>query len=342
MSERDHAITFLNKKLLFNEDKLQNSLYDSLTLFDKLKLIKNYNKQTTHKKLDSISDIFNKNIGKALFFAINIIIIILGFIWYAYSTYMMIKDYSFAQDHHMQYFGWAFLISFVIVFGLCVEISAEGSFEVIPVMILLVSTVMCVGLNLLIGYIIAKILYTFIKLYQVNYSNGFKSIVDDIEFEIMDNYFNQIVYTPDKRVYYLHEIIQSINFEDHKNINNVDKLIINTSFNIDQFLLEKELTIFSHEYGYPNLDEKEALKLLLKNNQARSLNFKQLILKLKQLERLTRLNESQKQNELNQNQFKEKYEYLDKINQLAKQFKSHQYSVNEINEKQFNSMMNYK
>lgn len=212
----------------------------------------------------------------------------------------------------------------------------------IPLMILLVSTIMCVGLNLLIGYIIAKILYTFIKLYQVNYSNSFKGIVDDIEFEIMDNYFNQIVYTPDKRVYYLHELIQSINFKDHQNVNKVDKLIINTTFNIDQFLLEREFTGSSDEYFYPNLDEREALKLLLINNKARSLNFKQTILKLKQLEKLSHLNELQKQNELNQNQYKEKHEYLDKLNQLAEQFKSHQYSANEINEKQFNSIMNHK
>lgn len=116
MSEREHAITFLNKELLFNENKLQDSLYDSLSVFDKLKLIKNYNKQTKHKDVDSISDAFNRDIGTALFIVINIMINILGFIWYAYSTYMMIKDYSFAQDHHMQYFGWAFLISLVIVF----------------------------------------------------------------------------------------------------------------------------------------------------------------------------------------------------------------------------------
>lgn len=116
MSKSKGIITFLNKKLLFNEDKLQDSLYDSLNLFDKLKLIKNYNKENMNKNTQSISDIFNRNIGSALFVIINILVIILGFSWYAYSTYMMNKDYSFAQDHYLQYFGWAFIISFVIFY----------------------------------------------------------------------------------------------------------------------------------------------------------------------------------------------------------------------------------
>ena len=201
---------------------------------------------------------------------------------------------------------------------------------------------MCVGLNLLISYILAKILDTLIQLYRVKYSNNFKRIVNDIETDITDNYFNRIVYTPDNKVYYLHEIIQSINFEDHKNINNVDELLVTMTFNIDQFLLERDFSPLIKNDEYPNSDEREALKLLLTNNKTRSLSFKQLSIKLKQLERLTLLDESEKQNELNQTKSKEKYEYLDKINQLAEQFKSQQDTADEINEKQFNSIMSHK
>lgn len=343
MSDDQKSFKFINKKLLFNKNKLKDTLYNSLNLFDKLRLIKNFNQKNSNNRSESIFNGFSKNISQALSFAIIIIVTILAFIGYVYCAYLVIIDYSFGDHQFMKYLGWAFMISFVItgllLMGCMIE---DEDIEIIGLVILIMSVIMCLGLNLLIGFILGKLLYVIIALYQIQFSNKFKRIVDDIETDITDNYFNQIVYTPNKKVYYLHEIIQSINFEDHKNINNIDELLVTMTFNIDQFLLERDFSSFIKNDEYPNSDEREALKLLLKNDQARSLNFKQVILKLKQLEKLTQLNESQKQNELNKNQSKEKYEYLDKINQLAEQFKSQQDTADEINEKQFNSIMSHK
>ena len=342
MFDDQKSFKFINKKLLFNKNNLKDTLYDSLNLFDKLKLIKNFNQQNSNKLSESIFNEFNKNIGQALSFVIIIIVTILAFIGYVYCAYLVIIDYSFGDYQFMKYLGWAFIISFFItgllLMGCMIE---DEDFEIIGLVILIMSIIMCLGLNLLIGFILGKLLYVIIALYQIQFSNKFKQDINNIENNFM-KYFNQIVYTSDKKVYYLHELIQSINFEDHKNINNIDELLVTMTFNIDQFLLERDFSSFIKNDEYPNSDEREALKLLLKNDQARSLNFKQVILKLKQLEKLTQLNESQKQNELNKNQSKEKYEYLDKINQLAEQFKSQQDTADEINEKQFNSIMSHK
>ena len=247
----------------------------------------------------------------------------------------------------MKYLGWAFMISFVISFVitgilLFACMAEDEDIEIIGFIILIMSVIMCLGLNLLIGFILGKLLYVIIALYQIQFSNKFKQDINNIENNFM-KYFNQIVYTSDKKAYYLHELIQSINIKDYKDINQVTQWEFNLTFINNNALMEDEINDYmTNTYDYPNADEREALKLLLINNQTRSLNFKQVILKLKQLEKLTQLNESQKQNELNKNQSKEKYEYLDKINQLAKQFKSQQDSADEINEKQFNSIMSHK
>lgn len=343
MSDDQKSFKFINKKLLFNKNKLKDTLYNSLNLFDKLRLIKNFNQKNSNNRSESIFNGFSKNISQALSFAIIIIVTILAFIGYVYCAYLVIIDYSFGDHQFMKYFGWAFMISFVIT-GLLLMgcMIKDEDIEIIGLVILIMSVIMCLGLNLLIGFILGKLLYVIIALYQIQFSNKFKQDINNIENNFM-KYFNQIVYTSDKKVYYLHELIQSINIKDYKDINQVMQWEFDLTFINNNVLTEDEINDYmTNTYNYPNSDEREALKLLLKNDQARSLNFKQVILKLKQLEKLTQLNESQKQNELNKNQSKEKYEYLDKINQLAEQFKSQQDTADEINEKQFNSIMSHK
>lgn len=345
MFDNQKSFKFINKDLLFNENKLKNTLYDSLNLFDKLKLIKNFNKnkQNINNRSESIFNESIKNIGQVLFFAIMIIVTILAFIGYVYCAYLVIIDYSFGDHQFMKYLGWAFTISFVITgFLLLICMLDDADFEAIIFIIFVISVIMCLGLNLLIGFVLGKLSYMIIALNQIQFSNKFKKDIDNIENNFMD-YFNEIVYTSDKKAYYLHELIQSINIKDYKDINQVMKCEFDLTFINNDALTEDEINDYmTNTYDYPNSDEQEALKLLLLNDQARTLNFKQVILKLKQLEKLTQLSESQKQTELNKHKSQLEQDYLNRIEQLAEQFKPQQDTADEINKTQFNSIVNYK
>lgn len=251
----------LIKKLKNNPNKVKDSLYDNLTLFDKIKLLFKKN----HDLLDYIKPQLVTLISCSHFimFLLSIIIYILftiklfiehksilGFLMIIFIiTLIFLHIYHYVRIDYNSYTESNNAIIFHYIL-------AAFTFA-LPIIIL----------EILIAFFVGK-----------GHKDFKKYINEELEDEFV-GYFNQAYYNDENVVYLKHEIIKDVKFNDQSNIIEFD------------YINKDLISVYNHS----NDRVKRVLINYIKEHTSRELNFKQLLNKLLYLDHLNLLDESSKE-----------------------------------------------
>lgn len=332
----------LNLRLLFDKNdnnQLKDTYYDSLNFIDKYRMIK---KNSKYKYSDQYYD--NTSFTDYIFFYVNILICLIFFIAYVICAYLTLAHIELAKSYSLQYPGHIFMTS-VLIF-LIINLFIEDDESNINFLIF-TSSFMCLGLNFLIAFLLKSIINLIIITYKAQYSVEFKELIN-LSQENFINYVHQHMYSQDNKVYFLHERIDDIKINDvdfsSKDItffkNYFSHSQIKFSLNDENIKLLDDINREEYKSLYPNKDEREALNLLIDNDNKRNLNFKQLIKKLQQIEKLSHLSKEEKKIKNREEKMKDESAHLDEIEKLMLKFKENQDSAEYIQNNQLKSIMN--
>lgn len=303
-------------KELNEKDKLKTTYYNSLSFKDKLKIL-NDKLKDNHLLRDNI----------------DAIIIIIFFIIYLSSSILTFINPSFAGAHFLNYLCYAFLASLVIC-AICGFIADADYDELSYKILYIMSSIMSLGMNILISNLVELV----VNIYKIYFSDEPRNDINRVEYNFV-NYFNRPLYDKHYRIYLLHELINSVELKQIKDKND-DVTEIKLNILDDQkYLTASEIMNSGIEISkkYPNIKEREALNLYLKEHTNRKLNFKQLVTKLIYLEQLTQIDGLEKQFDENLQIIEEKKQYLHEIEEIKNDLKDKQTSKDEINQKQIQS-----
>lgn len=251
----------LSNQIQNNPNKVKDSLYDNLTLFDKIKLLFKKN----HDLLDYIKPQLVTLISCSHFimFLLSIIIYILftiklfiehksilGFLMIIFIiTLIFLHIYHYVRIDYNSYTESNNAIIFHYIL-------AAFTFA-LPIIIL----------EILIAFFVGK-----------GHKDFKKYINEELEDEFV-GYFNQAYYDDENVVYLKHEIIKDVKFNDQSNIIEFD------------YINKDLISVYNHS----NDRVKRVLINYIKEHTSRELNFKQLLNKLLYLDHLNLLDESSKE-----------------------------------------------
>lgn len=251
----------LSNQIQNNPNKVKDSLYDNLTLFDKIKLLFKKN----HDLLDYIKPQLVTLISCSHFimFLLSIIIYILftiklfiehksilGFLMIIFIiTLIFLHIYHYVRIDYNSYTESNNAIIFHYIL-------AAFTFA-LPIIIL----------EILIAFFVGK-----------GHKDFKKYINEELEDEFV-GYFNQAYYNDENVVYLKHEIIKDVKFNDQSNIIEFD------------YINKDLISVYNHS----NDRVKRVLINYIKEHTSRELNFKQLLNKLLYLDHLNLLDESSKE-----------------------------------------------
>lgn len=332
----------LNLRLLFDKNdnnQLKDTYYDSLNFIDKYRMIK---KNSKYKYSDQYYD--NTSFTDYVFFYVNILICLVFFIAYIICAYLTLVHGEFAKAYFLQYPGHIFITSLMIF--LIINLFIDDQENEINFLIF-TSSFMCLGLNFLIAFLLKIIINIFVNAYKAQYSVEFKELID-LSQENFINYMHQYMYSQDDKIYFLHERINDVK------INNVDLSSNDITFFKNYFSHSQIKFILNNENIkllddinrdevkslYPSENEREALNLLIDNDNKRNLNFKQIIKKLQQIEKLSHLSKEERKLKKHEEKMKDESVHLDEIEKLMLKFKENQDSAEDIQNNQLKSIMN--
>lgn len=251
----------LIKKLKNNPNKVKDSLYDNLTLFDKIKLLFKKN----HDLLDYIKPqlVTLISCSHAIMFIISICI---------YIIFMLLSFTS-----HFIILGRFFIIFIITLIFLHIyhyvridyNSYTESNNAIIFHYILATFTfaLPIIILEILIAFFVGK-----------DHKDFKKYINEELEDEFV-GYFNQAYYDDENVIYLKHEIIKDVKFNDQSNIIEFD------------YINKDLISVYNHS----NDRVKRVLINYIKEHTSRELNFKQLLNKLLYLDHLNLLDESSKE-----------------------------------------------
>ena len=303
-------------KELNEKGKLKTTYYNSLSFKDKLKIL-NDKLEGNHLLRDNI----------------DAIIIIMFFITYLSSIIIMFINSSFAETYFLNYLSYAFIGSLVI-FVISGFIVNAGYDELGIKILYIMSSIMSLGMNILISNLVELM----IKIYIIYFSDELRKDINQIEYNFV-NYFNRPLYDKHNRIYLLHELINKVELKQTKD-KNVDVTKIKLNILNDQKYLTG-IEIMNSGIGiskkYPNIKEREALNLYLKEHTNRELNFEQIVTKLIYLEQLVQIYRLERQFDENSQKIEEKKQYMFEIEEIKNDLKDKQKSKDEINQKQIQS-----
>lgn len=250
----------LIKKLKNNPNKVKDSLYDNLTLFDKIKLLFKKN----HDLLDYIKP------------QLTTLISCSHFIMYLISTFVYIILTIILFTSHFTLLGRFFIIFIITLTFLHIyhyvridyNSYTESNNAIIFHYILAAFTfaLPIIILEILIAFFVGK-----------GHKDFKKYINEELEDEFV-GYFNQAYYDDENVVYLKHEIIKDVKFNDQSNIIEFD------------YINKDLISVYNHS----NDRVKRVLINYIKEHTSRELNFKQLLNKLLYLDHLNLLDESSK------------------------------------------------
>lgn len=251
----------LSNQIQNNPNKVKDSLYDNLTLFDKIKLLFKKN----HDLLDYIKPqlVTLISCSHAIMFIISICI---------YIIFMLLSFTS-----HFTLLGRFFIIFIITLIFLHIyhyvridyNSYTESNNAIIFHYILAAFTfaLPIIILEILIAFFVGK-----------GHKDFKKYINEELEDEFV-GYFNQAYYDDENVIYLKHEIIKDVKFNDQSNIIEFD------------YINKNLISVYNHS----NDRVKRVLINYIEEHTSRELNFKQLLNKLLYLDHLNLLDESSKE-----------------------------------------------
>lgn len=252
----------LIKKLKNNPNKVKDSLYDNLTLFDKIKLL--------FKKNHDLLDYIKPNLISYIAFS-HVIMFFISIIMYILFTILLFISHFIILGYVFIFFIITIIFSHIIHYCqiedddddyinsthaiFCHYILAAFTFA-LPIIIL----------EILIAFFVGK-----------GHKDFKKYINEELEDEFV-GYFNQAYYDDENVVYLKHEIIKDVKFNDQSNIIEFD------------YINKDLISVYNHS----NDRVKRVLINYIEEHTSRELNFKQLLNKLIYLDHLNILEQSSK------------------------------------------------
>lgn len=240
-------------------NKVKDSLYENLSMMDKIKLLLS----NDHDLLIKLFPTFSK----IIFITQLIFMIAIPLIYIGYDIYLISNNLKF---------GFTILIYMIFYITLLIIHFYNINEDYVNSNKALIFHYIILLLNL--GFIIVIIQFLSF-MYLCKGKELFKKDVNNQE-QIFINNFNQIFVDKNETVYLRHEMIKNVWFDNYPKFikfDYIDKFYDNNTYNLDD-----------------NEDEqyKRVLTNYIKNHTSRELNFKQLISKLVYINNLTILDQS--------------------------------------------------
>lgn len=277
----DQMFKILNKlsnKIKNKTNKVKDSLYENLSMMDKIKLLLS----NDHDLLIRLFPIFSN----IIFFTQFIMLIFITLIYIVYDIYLISNNSIFGITGliFLMFYTTLLIIHFYNAFSNDDYLLSNKALIFHYIILLL---------NLSLIIIIIQFL---IFMYLCKGNKKFKKYINNQE-QIFINHFNQIFVDKNETVYLRHEMIKNVWFDNYPKFikfNYIDKFYDSDTYNLD------------------NSDDEQYKRVLtdyIRNHTSRELNFKQLISKLIYINNLTILDQSSQ----NIDQNKEDNKLLDQL-----------------------------